>query len=179
MTSASGNLGRGLPALGTAPWARLAFSNSNKFTGSARATGWSSKIGAAYKLDNGLTLGLSYHFKSALRDMRTSPTGASITASGGFADNGRVSVMDFQWPAMAAIGAAWQISPTWLAGVDLKHIQWSTRTRVRTHDRPRRSSKGISIICPGSPDCRPRRSRSSDAPASVDIARQPQRRHDD
>lgn len=129
VTSASGNLGRGLPALGTAPWARLAFSNSNKFTGSAGATGWSSKIGAAYKLDNGLTLGMSYHFKSALRDMRTGPTGASITASGGFVDNGRVSVMDFQWPAMATIGAACQISPTWLAGVDLKHIQWSGTMR--------------------------------------------------
>ncbi|UVW29303.1 OmpP1/FadL family transporter [Massilia sp. H6] len=129
VTSASGNLGAALPALATAPWARLAFSNSNRFTGSARATGWASKIGAVYKVDNLLTLGLSHHFKTALGDMRTRPSGASIAAAGGFVDNGRISVMDFQWPAMTAIGVAWQISPTWLAGVDFKRIQWSGTLR--------------------------------------------------
>ncbi len=106
VTGASGNLGMALPALGGAPWARIDFSNSSDFTGKAKATGWGAKLGAVYKLAPGWTLGASYRLKSRLSDMKTTDTGASLSAAGGFADAGRITVVDFQWPAMSAIGAA-------------------------------------------------------------------------
>jgi hypothetical protein len=33
-----------------------------------------------------------------------------MTAFGGFADTGRITVVDFQWPA-TAVGASWQATP--------------------------------------------------------------------
>jgi long-chain fatty acid transport protein len=125
VTGGSGPLFGALPGLAGAPWARIDFSNSSDFTGAARSTGWTGKIGAVYRPAAAMTLGASYQFKSALGDMKTSTTGASLSATGGFADSGRITVVDFQWPAMAAIGAAWQASPDWLLAADLKRIAWS------------------------------------------------------
>lgn len=125
VTAASGNLGAALPALGGAPWARIDFSNSNQFTGQARSTGWAGKLGAVYKATATVTLGASYQFKSALKDMQTSPTGASLSAAGGFADSGRITVVDFQWPATEALGLSWQALPSLLLAADVKRIEWS------------------------------------------------------
>lgn len=128
VTGASGNLGANLGALGGAPWARIDFSNSSDFSGAASSTGWAGKLGAVYKASPTLTLGASYQFKSALGDMKTSATGASMSAAGmpqrPF-DTGRITVVDFQWPAMTAIGLAWQATPALLVAADLKHIAWS------------------------------------------------------
>jgi long-chain fatty acid transport protein len=126
VTGASGNLGAALPALGGAPWARIDFSNGNDFTGAASSKGWAGKLGAVWKPNAMWTLGASYQFKSALKDMTTSDTGASLSATGGFVDNGRITVVDFQWPAMVAIGAAWQATPALLVAGDVKSIGWSS-----------------------------------------------------
>jgi long-chain fatty acid transport protein len=126
VTGASGNLGAALPALGGAPWARIDFSNGNDFTGAASSKGWSGKLGAVWKPDATWTLGASYQFKSALKDMTTSDTGASLSATGGFVDTGRITVVDFQWPAMVALGAAWQATPALLVAGDIKSIGWSS-----------------------------------------------------
>lgn len=124
VTGTSGNLGQALPSLARAPWARVDFSNSNDFTGAASATGWAAKIGAVWRAMPGLTLGASYQTETSLGDMKTSDRGASMSAFGGFADQGRMTVVDFQWPAMLAVGAAWQSGPVLLAA-DVKRIQWS------------------------------------------------------
>jgi long-chain fatty acid transport protein len=125
VTGASGNLGAALPALGGAPWARVDFSNGSDFTGEATSTGWAGKIGAVYKAMPGLTLGASYQSKSSLGDMKTGSTGAALSAAGGFSDPGKITVVDFQWPAMLAVGAAWQATPQLLVAADVKSIQWS------------------------------------------------------
>lgn len=140
VTGASGNLGGALPALGGAPWARIDFSNSSDFTGKANATGWGAKLGAVYKAAPGWTLGASYRFKSRLSDMKTSDTGASLSATGGFADVGRITVVDFQWPAMSALGAAWQATPALLLAADVKRIAWAD---VMKDFRMRFDSAGI------------------------------------
>jgi long-chain fatty acid transport protein len=126
VTGADGNLGAALPALGGAPWARIDFSNSSDFTGAATATGWAAKLGMVYKAGADVTLGASYQAKTALKDMRTSARGASLSAFGGFADSGRITVIDFQWPATTAVGASWQATPAVLLAADLKHIAWSS-----------------------------------------------------
>jgi long-chain fatty acid transport protein len=63
--------------------------------------------------------------KSALKDMQTSASGATMSATGGFSDAGRLTVVDFQWPAMTAVGAAWQATPALMVAVDVKSIGWS------------------------------------------------------
>jgi long-chain fatty acid transport protein len=126
VTGGSGTLFTQLPGLAQAPWARIDFSNSNDFTGAARSTGWAGKIGVVYKARPDLTLGASYQMKSSLGDMETSAAGASLSATGGFTDSGRITVVDFQWPSMTSLGAAWQASPALLLAADLKSIGWSS-----------------------------------------------------
>ena len=125
VTGASGNLGAALPSLGGAPWARIDFSNDNDFTGEASATGWAAKLGAVWRPMPALTFGASYQFESSLGDMETSANGASMSAAGGFVDYGRITVVDFQWPSMTAVGMAWQATPTVLLAADYKRIGWS------------------------------------------------------
>ena len=125
VTGASGNLGAALPALGGAPWARIDFSNDNDFTGEASSTGWAAKLGAVWRPMPTLTFGASYQFESSLGDMETSDNGASLSAAGGFVDYGRITVVDFQWPSMTAVGLAWQATPTVLLAADYKRIGWS------------------------------------------------------
>lgn len=129
VTGASGTLGSQLPGLAGAPWARIDFSNSSDFTGKAKATGWGAKFGAVYKPTAGWVLGLSYRMKSQLSDMKTSDTGASLSATGGFMDAGRITVVDFQWPAMVALGASWQATPALLVAADVKRIEWAAVMR--------------------------------------------------
>lgn len=125
VTGASGNLAAALPALGGAPWARVDFSNNSDFTGAARSTGWGAKLGLVYKAVPGVVLGASYRMKSSLKDMKTGADKASLTAAGGFADSGRITVEDFQWPAMTSLGAAWQATPALLVAADVKRIAWA------------------------------------------------------
>lgn len=126
VTGASGNLGAALPSLGGAPWARIDFSNSSDFTGKASSTGWSGKFGLVFKASPVLTLGASYQLQSSLSDMKTSASGASLSAAGGFADRGRITVLDFQWPATWAVGLSWQATPALLLAADVKRLQWSS-----------------------------------------------------
>lgn len=126
VTGASGNLGAALPALGGAPWARIDFSDDNDFTGKAKSTGWAGKIGAVYQASNAVMLGLSYQSKSSLKDMKTGATGATLSATGGFSDTGRMTVVDFQWPAMSAVGLSWQATPGLLVAADIKRLGWAS-----------------------------------------------------
>lgn len=124
VTGVSGNLGMAMPALAGAPWARIDFSNSSDFSGAAKSTGWAAKVGLVYRVAPGLTLGASYQTETSLGDMKTSASGASLSAFGGFADSGRITVVDFQWPAMTSVGLAWQSGPVLLVA-DVKRVGWS------------------------------------------------------
>lgn len=125
VTGASGNIAGALAPLGGAPWARINFSDDNDFTGAAKSTGFGAALGLTYKASNDLTLGASYQMKSALDDMKTAPSAASMTAFGGFVDNGQITIIDFQMPSVFAVGASWHASPALLLAVDVKSIGWS------------------------------------------------------
>lgn len=140
VTGVSGNLGQAMPQLAQAPWARIDFSDSNDFTGQARSTGWAAKLGVVYRPSAVLTLGASYQSKTSLGDMKTGNTGASMSAFGGFADSGRMTVVDFQWPSMTALGVAFQVSPSVQLAADLKRIGWS---KVMKDFRMRYDSAGM------------------------------------
>jgi long-chain fatty acid transport protein len=140
VTGASGNLAAALPALGGAPWARIDFSDGSKFNGAAKATGWAFKLGAAWRVMPALTLGASYHGKTSLKDMETGATQASMSATGGFSDSGRMTVVDFQWPETVALGAAWQAGGGVTLAADVKRIAWS---KVMQNFRMRYDSAGM------------------------------------
>lgn len=121
----SGNLGMALPQLAQAPWARIDFSNNSDFSGAAKATGWTGKLGMTYQASPDLTVGASYHLKTAQGDMKTSAKGASMSAPGGFADVGQLKVLDFQMPATLAIGMAFKSNPALTLVADVKRVEWS------------------------------------------------------
>lgn len=121
----TGNLGTALPALAGAPLARISFSDDNKFTGAAKSTGFGASLGTTFRVNKEVMIGASYQFKSALDDMKTGRSAASISASGGFADSGQITVIDFQMPSVIAVGASWQASPSLLLAADLKYIGWA------------------------------------------------------
>lgn len=125
VTGASGNLASALGPLAGAPWARINFSDGDKNSGAAKGNGFNAKLGAVYKIDKEWTVGGSYQFKSSLSDMKTATGSASMTATGGFSDSGTMTVIDFQWPAIAAVGASWQATPAVQIAADIKSIAWA------------------------------------------------------
>ena len=125
VTDASGNLAMALGPLSGAPWARIDFSDANKFTGAAKATGFGASLGATYKVNRDVTMGASYQFKSTLGDMKTASSDATMSAIGGFVDHGQITIVDFQMPSVFAAGVGWQASPSLLLAADLKYIAWS------------------------------------------------------
>lgn len=126
VTGGAGNIAAAAAGLAAAPWARIDFSNSNKFSGAAKGSGWTGKLGLVFQANKDLSLGLSHHFKTKLTDMTTSASGASMSAPGPFADSGKISVIDFQMPASTTVGMAWQATPKMLVVADVKRIGWSS-----------------------------------------------------
>ena len=105
--------------------ARIDFSDSSKFSGAAKSTGLGVTLGATFKASKDVMLGGSYQFKSALADMKTASSSANLGIVGMLNDSGQMSVIDFQMPAVLAIGASWQASPSLLVAADVKNIAWA------------------------------------------------------
>ena len=134
VTAATGNLGYATdPANMATPqsvvnanWATINFSDENDFTGAAKSTGFGASLGATYKVNQDVMVGASYQFKSALNDMETASSAASLNMQGmPSPDFGKITVIDFQMPSVFAVGASWQTSPSLLLAADLKYIGWA------------------------------------------------------
>lgn len=139
------NNGAGAGAgFGTGPvnWARFDFSDSSAFTGKALGTGFAGKIGGVFKPSSQVAIGVTYHTKTALNDLKTSGATVSMNAnvdtglaagspaSGTYAAmdidiKGKIKVKDFEWPAMFGIGAAFQASDQLMIVADVKRIMWA------------------------------------------------------
>lgn len=125
VTGGSGTLYSSLSGLTSATWARLDFSDGDKYSGAAKANGYRAKIGATYKVNSTLTVGGSYQGKTSLSDMQTATGSASMSASSGFTDAGKITVVNFQWPSITSVGASWQASPALMVAADVKSIGWA------------------------------------------------------
>jgi len=139
------NNGAGAGAgFGTGPvnWARFDFSNDNSYTGAATGTGTAAKIGAVFKPNPQLAVGVTYHTKTALGDLVANTAKLSMNANvdtglaaGGapsgtyaaqtIAIDGKLAVKDFQWPATFGVGTAWQATSELMFAVDIKRIFWA------------------------------------------------------
>jgi len=126
LTGLTTNWAPGVPST----YGRISFSDSSDYTGKAKGTGFAGKLGFVYKASPTVTIGGTYHSKTALDDLETGSTGAQFTADvtgDGFADMtmpGKMTVRDFQWPAMYGLGIAVQAMPNLMVAADVKHIGW-------------------------------------------------------
>ncbi len=114
-------------------WARFDFSDGSDFSGKAKGTGFGGKIGAVYKASSELSLGATYHSKTAISDLETKGATVSMNVSGPGVGGGpatipvtgTIKVKDFQWPQMLAFGSAYQASPKLMVVFDYKWINWA------------------------------------------------------
>jgi len=121
-----------LPSGTSVDYAYFNFSNGNPFTGDARGYGYAGKVGLVYQATPQLTLGLTYHSKSALSDLKA--TGAAlgfqlnVPGMGAMAQTltGEMKVNDFEWPAMLGAGLAYRPNERWLVAADVRQIYWAS-----------------------------------------------------
>ena len=116
------------PTLGGMDWARFDFSNSSDYTGQAKSTGFAAKIGVAYKVDDKLSFGATYHSKTSLGDLKGSATLSAGNAGGPAAAtfSGDIAVRDFQWPALFGVGASYKAMDNLMLAADIKRINWGS-----------------------------------------------------
>jgi long-chain fatty acid transport protein len=113
----------GMAAMASMP-VRIDFSDDSNFTGAAKSTGITGKLGATFAVSTELTLAAVYQMKTHLGDMKTSTSGATLTM--GMPFTGQMVVRDFQMPSSMGVGAAWQATPQLMLAVDVKKIAWSS-----------------------------------------------------
>ena len=118
------------------------FANDSDFTGQANGMGLAAKIGVVYEVSQELTVGATYHSKTAIGNLETdqalmrmgvnADTGLLTTGTpnGQYADldlpvAGRVTIDDFQWPATLGLGVAYRAQERLHLVADLRRIQWS------------------------------------------------------
>ncbi len=126
------NNGFGTGALTGLNWARFDFSDDSAFTGKAKATGFAGKIGGVYKVNDQLSIGAAYHSKTSLGDMEANGATVSMNVAGPGVGGGpvtipvtgKIKVVDFQWPQMFGLGAAYQATEKLMIVFDYKWINW-------------------------------------------------------
>jgi long-chain fatty acid transport protein len=104
------------------------FSNNSKFSGKAQGQGFAGKIGFTYKINQALTVGGTYHTKTALGDLNASGVSLSlidITNGTTVPMAGSISVKNFQWPDTYGVGIAYQANDKLLLVADYKRIGWA------------------------------------------------------
>ena len=129
VTGATAGWNTALNNLGTAgaTWARFDFSNSSDYTGQAKSTGFAAKIGVAYKVDDKLSFGATYHSKTSLGDLKGGASLSAGNASGALGTfNGDIAVKDFQWPALFGVGASYKAMDNLMLAADIKRINWGS-----------------------------------------------------
>jgi len=115
-------------------WTRFDFSDSSAYTGAAKGAGFAGKLGAVYKVNNEVTLGVTYHSKTSMGDLETDKAKVSMNVDAskfGMGSKvamdlqGKIQVRDFEWPMTIGTGIAYQYSEKWLFVADYKYINWA------------------------------------------------------
>ncbi len=119
-----------LPAGTNVDYAYFNFSNGNEFTGQAQGYGYAGKVGLVYRATDRLTLGLTYHSRSALSDLKADGAQLSfqlnVPGLGAMAQTltGELKVNNFEWPATLGAGLAYRPNERWLIAADVREVFW-------------------------------------------------------
>jgi long-chain fatty acid transport protein len=117
------------------------FSNDNAFLGEAMGFGFAGKIGAVYEATPDLTLGAVYQSQTALGDLESDNAALAMAVNidpgilqgqptGQYSDmnlplSGKITIKDFEWPAIFGGGFAYRPMPNLMLAADVKQIMWS------------------------------------------------------
>jgi len=132
------NLGFGLGnCINDMNWAHFSFSKGkNSMTQAATTTGWAGNLGFVWQASPKLTVGGVYHGKTSLKDMEGNATVTMNVKVGAFAGgpgtgadtpmavNGKIKIVNFQWPETYGIGMAYQANDNLTLVADYKRIGW-------------------------------------------------------
>ena len=119
-----------LPAGTSVDYAYFNFANGNPFTGEARGYGYAGKVGLVYEVSDQLTLGLTYHSRTALGDLKAPGNSLSFQLNAPGMGRmpqtlaGDIRVVNFEWPAMAGLGLALRPNADWLVVADMRVVFW-------------------------------------------------------
>ena len=120
-----------LPPGSGVDYAYFNFTNDNDFTGEARGYGYAGKVGLTYDATEQLTLGLTYHSRTAMGDLKAPGNSLAfqlnVAGMGPLpqALSGDIVVRDFEWPAMLGGGVAFRPDSRWLLVADLRQVFWA------------------------------------------------------
>ena len=120
-----------LPPGSGVDYAYFNFTNGSDFTGEARGYGYAGKVGLTYEATEVLTLGLTYHSRTSMGDLKAPGNSLSfqlnVAGMGPMAQtlSGDIVVRDFEWPAMLGGGFAFRPDSRWLLVGDLRHVFWA------------------------------------------------------
>ncbi len=104
---------------------KIDFSNDNAFTGEAKGYGLAGKIGAVFKVNDMVALGLTYHSQTNLSDLSA---GGILTGAMGISDKSvpvSIKVKNFQWPSQYGAGISLTPSDRLQLAADVQRINWS------------------------------------------------------
>ncbi len=123
-------------------YGRFDFSNNDPYTGKAMGFGFAGKLGAVYKVNDAVSVGLAYHSKTWLGDLTADHSQISFNANvdsglsqgqaatGNYVPatiplTGKIQIKDFQWPQMIGAGVSYQASDNLMVVFDYKWINWA------------------------------------------------------
>ena len=123
-------------------WGRFDFSDESAFTGKAKGNGFGGKLGAVYRVNDTLSIGLAYHSKTSISDLEAEGANVSFNAnvdtgiaagglpSGTYAPmtiplRGKITIKDFEWPQMIGTGISFKATKSLLLVLDYKWINWA------------------------------------------------------
>lgn len=115
-------------------YTRFEFSDNSDFTGQAKGAGFGGKLGFTFEVSPKLTIGGSYHNKTAISDLEGDASmvmgvdqtdGTTAYTDQTMTVTGKIKVVDFQWPTTFGIGASYRATDTLTINADFKRISWS------------------------------------------------------
>lgn len=115
--------------LGADDYARIEFADDSNFSGAASGTGFAGKLGFVYAATPELSVGGTYHLKTAMGDWESDEATMAFYEGDGSGEisamAGKITVEDFQWPATLGFGLAYRATPELFLAADYRLIQWS------------------------------------------------------
>lgn len=117
-----------LPQLGQNDYIRLDFSDRSAFLGEAKGLGGSAKVGALYTVNDKMRVGVMYHHKTELGDLKSKEAelsfGSSATGQKYGKMPGTVTIDDFAWPSLVGGGVSVEATERLTLAFDVRYIFW-------------------------------------------------------